>query len=51
MLGAYTALLIFAGGGALLLALMNMQEAEGLGSIFVLGLILFGWVANLMATR
>jgi len=50
LLGLYSLALIVVGLGALLLSFSGAREAGALGSIFLLGLVLFGWVANLMST-
>jgi tetratricopeptide (TPR) repeat protein len=51
VLGVYTLSLVALGLGAVLLALLQSPLAATLGGFFVIGLVLFGWVANAMATR
>jgi tetratricopeptide (TPR) repeat protein len=51
LLGLYTLGLIGVGIAAVVLAMMKSPEASSLGGIFAIGLMVFGWVANIMATR
>lgn len=52
VLGIYTLVLIGVGLAALTLAFLSQRQMAGtLGGLFALGLFIFGWIANAMATR
>jgi tetratricopeptide (TPR) repeat protein len=50
-LGIYTGLLAAAGAAGLALSLVDSPLASGFGGLFAVGIFVFGWIANAMATR
>jgi len=50
-LGIYTGLLAAAGAAGLVLSLAGSPLAGGFGGLFMVGIFVFGWIANAMATR
>ena len=51
LLGLYTVALIVLGAASLLLASAGVPGARAFGTVFFLGTILFGWVANILVIR